>query len=178
MDTHRGSGPWVLSPTSILWPFCAFQPRQCHFRMSEPHMHSGSETFLFPRAAYGKYVLMNEVPLFLLHFLHFDFLPLGFNEQELSEEVRRNFVIYTLRRGKLKAYMYIHEHAYMCANIYACICVHTCISMCACMYPVYICVLVYNCGHMFVYTHCTFIGLYYTLWMSVKALRILSRYNS
>lgn len=103
--------------------------------------------------------LMNGVPLFLSHFLHLDFLPLGFNEQELSEEVRRNFVIYTLRRVKLKAYMYIHEHAYMCAYIcmylyahmYIYVCMHVpCVHMCAYV-QLWACVCVYTLNiHWFI----------------------------
>lgn len=75
--------------------------------------------------------LMNEVPLLVSHFLYFDLLPLGFNEQELSRKMRRISVICIPRRGDSKVHVCVHAHAIVGANLYACIRVHMCILFCA-----------------------------------------------
>lgn len=81
--------------------------------------------------------LMNEVPLSVSHFLYFDLLPLGFNEQELSRKVRIS-VICPEERGV--------EGAYVCM----CTCIHVCKYVCTCVFVwctrMYPCVCV--CVHL------------------------------
>lgn len=71
--------------------------------------------------------LMNEVPLPVSHFLYFDLLPLGFNEQELSRKARRISVICNLSRGELKVCVCVHMPS--CVQMCACTCTHKCIRL-------------------------------------------------
>lgn len=109
----------------------------CHFRLSEPHMHSGSETFAFLTCLSQICSLWMRY-LSLVGFLLFDLLSLAFCEQECSEMVRRIFVVYILRRGQLKVRTCVH--ACMCASIYACVCVHTCVLIYVHMHVPCVCV--------------------------------------
>lgn len=61
---------------------------------------------------------MNDLPLPVSHFLYFDPLPLGFNEQELSRKIRRISVhLYPEERGGEGTYVCVW--ALRCANICA-----------------------------------------------------------
>lgn len=115
--------------------------------------------------------LMNEVPLSVSHFLYFDLLPLGFKEQELSRKVRIS-VICVLRRGESKVHMCACAHAFTCANM----CAHVYSFGAHARTHVYVCVR--TCEPVFICACCTFLGLSCALQMCLKALRLLSRYNS
>lgn len=135
---------------------------------SEPRLHSESETLASPDLLMANTFLTNEVPLFLLHLLHFDLLLLGFNEQELGE-VRRIFVICILRSRELKVPMCVHAHVQGCVHVY--VCTHVYLLMCTlCNLFTYVCVFLCTCEHAFVCV-CTFIALYCTLQMSLEAFK-------
>lgn len=120
--------------------------------------------------------LMNEVPLPVSHFLYFDLLPLGFNEQELSRKMTRISVICILRGEESKVHMCLCAHAFTCANM--CTYMYTHVyslgaHTCTC---VYVCVC--TCEHVFICACYAFLGPSCALPMSPKALGILSRFNS
>lgn len=121
-------------------------------------------------------LLRNEVPLPVSYFLYCDLLPLRFNEQELSRKIRRISVhLHPEERGGEDTYVCAHMRSgvLICVHVYVCtgvvVYVHTCVPTCT-----HVC----TCELVSMHACCPFLGLYCALPMSLKALRMLSRYNN